>query len=215
MSRGTSPGRRRPGAGAGSPDPARRPEARQACSGRHLAAAAVIALWSCLPGGVLHLHRRRIERVRLCCWPGRSAFFVWLFLAGDWTPDERRRLVLIALLFLAAAVFWSCFEQAGSTLTCSPTQHPEQHARRFSFPVPRVAVGQPLVGHPRWPRCSPLWVKLGRREPSSPASSPWAVLRGGGVAVMVLPQPGGAGNRVVVPVVAGILLSRTPSGSSA
>ncbi len=44
-------------------------------------------------------------------------FFARLFLAGEWTPAERGRLVLIFVLFSGAAIFWGIFEQAGSTLT--------------------------------------------------------------------------------------------------
>ncbi|MEQ8661866.1 MAG: oligopeptide:H+ symporter, partial [Gammaproteobacteria bacterium] len=45
------------------------------------------------------------------------AFFGWVFGQGDWRPDERRRLVLVLVLFLGATVFWSLYEQGGSTLT--------------------------------------------------------------------------------------------------
>ncbi|HEX5634806.1 MAG TPA: oligopeptide:H+ symporter, partial [Gemmatimonadales bacterium] len=44
------------------------------------------------------------------------AFFVWLFFVGEWTPDERKRLTVILVLFVGAAIFWSAFEQAASTL---------------------------------------------------------------------------------------------------
>src|SRR5437016_5164717 len=43
-------------------------------------------------------------------------FFAWLFFIGDWTPAERKRLYAIGAFFVAAALFWSQFEQAGSTL---------------------------------------------------------------------------------------------------
>ena len=43
-------------------------------------------------------------------------FFGWLFFGGDWTPVERKRLYAIGVLFVAATIFWSEFEQAGSTL---------------------------------------------------------------------------------------------------
>jgi POT family proton-dependent oligopeptide transporter len=42
-------------------------------------------------------------------------FFAWLFLAGNWTPVERGRLIAIVVLFLAASVFWGAYEQAGSS----------------------------------------------------------------------------------------------------
>ena len=44
------------------------------------------------------------------------AFFAWLYAAGSWTPVERKRLYMIGVYFVAAALFWSVFEQAGSTL---------------------------------------------------------------------------------------------------
>ena len=43
-------------------------------------------------------------------------FFGWLFFSAGWTAGERKRLYVIGVLFLAAALFWSVFEQAGSTL---------------------------------------------------------------------------------------------------
>jgi len=43
-------------------------------------------------------------------------FFGWLLTSKDYTPVERKRFWVILVLFLAAALFWSAFEQAGSTL---------------------------------------------------------------------------------------------------
>ena len=43
-------------------------------------------------------------------------FFAWLLTSGQWTRVERKRLFVILGLFIAAAIFWSVFEQAGSTL---------------------------------------------------------------------------------------------------
>jgi proton-dependent oligopeptide transporter, POT family len=42
--------------------------------------------------------------------------FAWMFLGGEWTPEERKRLAVIAVLFFASSLFWSAFEQAGSSL---------------------------------------------------------------------------------------------------
>ncbi|MGE3473564.1 MAG: peptide MFS transporter, partial [Vicinamibacterales bacterium] len=36
-------------------------------------------------------------------------FFGWMFTSADWTPAERKRLVVVAVLFLASALFWSVF----------------------------------------------------------------------------------------------------------
>jgi len=39
-----------------------------------------------------------------------AGIFVWLFIGARWSTNERRRLVLILVLFLAPALFWSLFE---------------------------------------------------------------------------------------------------------
>ena len=47
-------------------------------------------------------------------------FFLNIYLAGDLTAPEKRRMIVLAILFVGAALFWSGFEQAGSSLTSSP-----------------------------------------------------------------------------------------------
>ncbi|PTM94391.1 peptide MFS transporter [Mycoplana dimorpha] len=43
-------------------------------------------------------------------------FFLNIYFAGDLTAPEKRRMIGLAILFVAAALFWSGFEQAGSSL---------------------------------------------------------------------------------------------------
>jgi POT family proton-dependent oligopeptide transporter len=45
------------------------------------------------------------------------AFFLNIFLAGNLTTDEKKRMLVLAVLFFGAALFWSGFEQAGSSLS--------------------------------------------------------------------------------------------------
>ncbi len=61
-------------------------------------------------------------------------FFGWLFSSGDWTPDERKRLYAIGVFFLAAAMFWSLFEQAGSTLNLFADRDTRTSVLGWSFP---------------------------------------------------------------------------------
>ena len=44
------------------------------------------------------------------------AFFASVYLFGKLTGDEKRRIAVIAVLFLAATVFWAAFEQAPTSL---------------------------------------------------------------------------------------------------
>jgi POT family proton-dependent oligopeptide transporter len=96
------------------------------------------------------------------------AFFAWLFAGTQWTPDERKRLVVIAVLFLGAAVFWSVFEQAGSTLNLFAERSTRNEVFGMTFGSGKwqsvnsvwVVILAPVFA---W-----LWVRLGKHDPSHP-----------------------------------------------
>ena len=83
------------------------------------------------------------------------AFFAWLFLAGNWTPDERKRLYVIVVFFVAAALFWGVFEQAGSTLNLFADRSTRNDAVRLGVPEQLVAVAERAVHLHPWRRSSP------------------------------------------------------------
>src|SRR5207249_2514712 len=97
------------------------------------------------------------------------ALFAWMFLAADWTPTERRRLYAIGALFVAAALFWSEFEQAGSTLNLFADRATRTSILGWSFPSSYFQSLQPLFIIAFAPLFAWLWIRLGRGEPSSPA----------------------------------------------
>jgi POT family proton-dependent oligopeptide transporter len=97
------------------------------------------------------------------------AFFAWLFMSSSWTRDERNRLITITVLFLAAAVFWSVFEQAASTLTLFADRSTRNVILGQTF-----TSGSWQAVNSGWivllsPVFAWIWVKLGTRNPSSPA----------------------------------------------
>jgi POT family proton-dependent oligopeptide transporter len=96
-------------------------------------------------------------------------FFAWLFLLGDWSPEERRRLVAIAVLFLGAAVFFSVFEQAGSTLNLFAERSTDTSVLGTAFPASWFQSLNPILIIALAPGFAWLWVRLAAREPSSPA----------------------------------------------
>ena len=89
-------------------------------------------------------------------------------LAG-FTATEWKRIGAVVIFFLFAAVFWGAYEQAGSTLNLFADRYTRLSVWGFSFPsswfqsVPAVMVI--LLA----PIFAALWVRLGDREPSSPA----------------------------------------------
>ena len=119
------------------------------------------------------------------------ALFGWMFFTGDWTPVERKRLIAILVLFVVSCFFWSVFEQAGSTLNLFAKQDTERMLLGFEFPASWL---QSLNSFFIWtlaPVFAWLWMRLGPREPSSPAKFAWGmVLVGAGFLVLVPPALG-------------------------
>jgi proton-dependent oligopeptide transporter, POT family len=95
--------------------------------------------------------------------------FGWMFFAADWTPAERKRLYAIGALFVAAALFWSEFEQAGSTLNLFADRATRASVLGWVFPTSYFQSLQPLFIISFAPVFAWLWVRLREREPSSPA----------------------------------------------
>jgi len=97
-----------------------------------------------------------------------AAFFGWLFLNSSWTPEERKRLYAITLFFLAAALFWSLFEQAGSTLTLFAERDTRTSIVGWSFPSSWFQSMNSFFVWAFAPVFAWLWIALGSREPSTP-----------------------------------------------
>ena len=117
-----------------------------------------------------------------------AAFFGWLYFSSGWTPAERKQLYVIGVLFLAASLFWSQFEQAGSTLNLFADRNTRTSILGWSFPSTWFQSLNSLFIITLAPLFAWLWVWLAHRgaEPSSPAKfGVGLVLAGGGFAVLV------------------------------
>ncbi|MEZ5315875.1 MAG: peptide MFS transporter [Vicinamibacterales bacterium] len=95
-------------------------------------------------------------------------FFAWLFLGGDWTKEERDRLIVISVFFLAAALFWSVFEQAGSTLNLFADRNTRTVILGYEFPSSWFQSVNSLFIIIFAPVFAWLWVTLGKKQPASP-----------------------------------------------
>src|SRR5215510_11163559 len=152
------------------------------------------------------------------------AFFGWMFFAADWTATERKRLYAIAVLFVAATIFWSEFEQAGSTLNLFGDRATRTSILGWEFPSSYFQSLQPLFIITFAPVFAWVWIRLGRREPSSPAKFGIGLLFvGAGYALLVVAASLAQGGVKVAPwwlVVTYLLhtfgeLSLSPVGLSA
>ena len=99
------------------------------------------------------------------------AFFIYVFAFGNLTPDERSRTLVIVILFVTSAVFWSGFEQAGSSLTLFADRYTDRMLFSFEVPAGWFQSLNPFYIVVLAPIFASFWVKLARRQldPSMPA----------------------------------------------
>ena len=116
------------------------------------------------------------------------ALFTSLLIWGCTNTDERRRLAVIMVLFAGAAMFWFCFDQAGSSLTLFTERHTERTLLGFEFPASWFQSINAFFVILLAPVFAILWVVLAKRgkEPSAPAKfGAGLVLVGLGFAVVI------------------------------
>jgi POT family proton-dependent oligopeptide transporter len=104
------------------------------------------------------------------------AFFAWLLTAGSRDRDERKRHLVILVLFLGASVFWAAFEQAGSTLNLFAQRSTRTSILGFEFPASWFQSANAAFIILLAPVFAWLWIRLGKREPSSPGKFTFGLL---------------------------------------
>lgn len=97
-----------------------------------------------------------------------ALYFAYLFIAGGLNSDEKKRVMVIAVLFVAAAVFWSAFEQAPTSLNLFAKDFTERQYGNFEVPATWFQSINSLFIIILAPVFAALWVKLGPRDLSSP-----------------------------------------------
>ena len=130
-------------------------------------------------------------------------YFTYIFLAGGLTSDEKKRVVVIFVLFLFAAIFWAAFEQAPTSLNLFAADFTDRQIGGFEVPATwfqSVNSGFIILFAPAF---AALWMTLARRggDLSSPAKFALGLfLAGVGFLLMIWPAKaileGGLGTRV-------------------
>jgi POT family proton-dependent oligopeptide transporter len=114
---------------------------------------------------------------------------------------EKRRVVTVAVLFVASALFWSIFEQAGSTLNLFADRSTENRLFGVDFPSSYFQSFNSIFLYALTPFFVWLWVKLGDRDPSPAVKFSIGLFGGaGGFFVMTLAAMAAAGGGRVSPL---------------
>ncbi len=85
------------------------------------------------------------------------------------TPEERKRLWVVAILFVFSVIFWMTYQQAGSSLNLFADRLTRSQVLGWSFPSTWFQSVNSAWLLLLAPILSWLWVRMGHREPSSPA----------------------------------------------
>jgi proton-dependent oligopeptide transporter, POT family len=139
-------------------------------------------------GGVVRLDPLALARGTSYVIVGLAVlYFLVAFLFFDLDGAEKKRLAVIGVLFLASAIFWSGFEQAGSSLNLFAERYTQRALLRFEVPAEWFQSLGPLFVIGLAPVMALVWVALARRgrDPSLPVKFAWGLLLlAGGFLVM-------------------------------
>ncbi len=93
---------------------------------------------------------------------------IWAWRAGS--REEFHRMVVAVILVVFTVVFWTLFEQAGSSLTFFADRNTDRQIGGYLMPAGQAQIFNPLFIVILAPLFSVLWVWLGKRglEPSTP-----------------------------------------------
>ena len=103
-------------------------------------------------------------------------YFLYIFLYGRLSHDERRRVAMIPVLFVAAALFWSGFEQAGSSMNLFAERLTDRTVFGMEAPATWLQSVNPLFIILLAPVFGSLWVRLGSKNPSIPVKLAYGLL---------------------------------------
>ncbi len=116
----------------------------------------------------------------------RIPILVWRWLMS-FTTQERKRLAAVLVFFAFATLFWAGYEQAGSTLNLFADRYVDLNLFGLKLYASWFVSIQALFVIILAPIFAWLWVRLGSRQPSSPAKFAWALLFMGLAFLLLMP----------------------------
>ena len=112
---------------------------------------------------------------------------IWAYVVG--TKEEFERMLVAIVLIVFSVVFWTLFEQAGSSLTLYADRNTNRDLGFYVMPAAQTQIFNALFIVIFAPLCSIMWVALAKRklEPSIPVKFAWSLIMVGlGFLVLVL-----------------------------
>ena len=97
-------------------------------------------------------------------------YFIYLFVFAGLNSDERKNLLLLFVLFIGAAAFWSGFDQSASSLSIFARDYTDLTIAGFAMPIGWLQFANPVLVVTFAPIFAGMWAYLGRvnMNPSLP-----------------------------------------------
>ncbi|MCB0312574.1 MAG: oligopeptide:H+ symporter, partial [Calditrichaeota bacterium] len=132
-------------------------------------AALAVAIYLLQSGGLLHLSLQGVAQATGVIIVSLAiAYFAYILLFGHLQAFEKKRVMVIFILFVGAALFWSGFEQAGSSFNLFAERLTDLNMLGWDVPASWFQMIPALNIIVLAPVFAWLWVWLAHREPSIP-----------------------------------------------
>jgi POT family proton-dependent oligopeptide transporter len=129
--------------------------------------------------GVVHINPVTISGITTYLIVGVAfVYFLLLFLFFNLDATEKKRVAVIAILFVSSAMFWSGFEQAGSSLNLFAERYTERIWFHQLIPAGWFQSLGPVFIISLAPVIATMWLALARRnwEPSLATKFAWGLI---------------------------------------
>ncbi|MCU0392796.1 MAG: peptide MFS transporter [Thermoflexibacter sp.] len=101
-------------------------------------------------------------------------YFVYIFIAGNLTAEEKTRMYVMAIFFVAVAIFWAGYEQGGSTLSIFAERNTDRFIFGEEVPAGSIQGLQSIYVIMFAPLIGMIWIALSKRK-----SNPYAPVKFG------------------------------------
>lgn len=140
--------------------------------------------------GLMHINPVSMaQKMTLAIVAMALVYFIYLFVGGGLDIEDKKRVVVIILLFIFAAIFWSGFEQAPTSLNLFARDYTNRVVFGWEMPTLWLQAANSVFVIALAPVFAALWIGLGNRgkDPSSVAKFAWGLFFAGlGFVVMLI-----------------------------
>jgi len=138
-----------------------------------LAAVAAFAVYVGLAmAGVVHVNAVTVaERMTIAIVTLAVLYFGYLFIFGGLDGGDKKRVLVILVLFVFSAIFWSAFEQAPTSLNLFARDYTDRVVFGWEMPTSWMQAANSVFVIALAPVFAWIWTAMGKRNlnPSSPA----------------------------------------------